>query len=75
LSLLNQAKKFLVVTNIRGHLPSLFLPFQVTPNGLKQMDRHHRTQKVQFSFRTILEDALAESIIKLLKIYEKNIDK
>jgi len=49
-------------------LPSLFPPFEVTPKGLIQMDRHKRTHEIKFSSRTILEDKLAENYIKLLLI-------
>jgi hypothetical protein len=66
LPLLNPAKKVLVLTNIGGHLPSLFQPFQVMPKGLIHMDRYHKTLEVKFSYRRILEDASAENVIKLL---------
>ena len=61
-----QTKKIVFVTNIGGHLPSLFPPFQVTPKGLVQMDRHHTTHEIKFTCSTILEDELAENVIKLL---------
>jgi hypothetical protein len=47
-------------------LLSLFQPFQVKSKGLTQMDRHHRTHEIKFSFSTILEDELEENFIKLL---------
>jgi hypothetical protein len=56
-------QKKLVTTNVGGFLPSLFPPFKVTPNGLIQMDRHHRRHEIKFSCRTILEDGFAGKVI------------
>ena len=62
----NRQKKNLRNKTIGGQLLPLCKPFKVTPKGLLQIDRRHRRHESKFSCRMILEDELAENLIKLL---------